>query len=483
MGANVLSWDRRFVLVMGALVLLLGCVVIPRRYLESEPAYIPFVLIGLGLIVGLAFKLPGAFIPPLLFAGKLKAHAAEGFSPSDPTVWALLLLVVTICIQGAVLASRDSARSIWGLLQESRRGLVAFGVCVIIITISYLYTSAPIYGGEEARKFALIGSLLFVAPILLIRDQRQFKAFVGTCVVLSIVLLIKRATVLTSLSSDQDATNIGSGELFGMTALLLFTFRLSNARLWRFVAFVMVAAFCLATLASVSRGAVLFLLAAGFLSLLFGPSQMGLGSKKLTIVLFAAILGLLAVMFSWVELFAPQKFESKTAELSELGSGGDPEGTAGTRLKYWKETALGFAEHPIFGHGIGSASVYLTGIDQREYPHNLVIQIAFEQGIIGLAAYLFLLSSAFAQARKAWIATGGALACLIWMLLFHVGISLTSGDLDDQRALWTWCGMACAGWAWSQSHVSSSGGGADAKPAATALHRRFVRPLKLREDR
>lgn len=45
----------------------------------------------------------------------------------------------------------------------------------------------------------------------------------------------------------------------------------------------------------------------------------------------------------------------------------------------------------IFGNGFGSFGVNFTGIDQRGYPHNIVLEVFYELGIIGVFVFLIFL--------------------------------------------------------------------------------------------
>jgi len=51
----------------------------------------------------------------------------------------------------------------------------------------------------------------------------------------------------------------------------------------------------------------------------------------------------------------------------------------------------------LFGYGIGSYGILYGGIDGRLYPHNVILEIAFELGIMGVLIFLFLL---FLYTRK-----------------------------------------------------------------------------------
>jgi len=56
------------------------------------------------------------------------------------------------------------------------------------------------------------------------------------------------------------------------------------------------------------------------------------------------------------------------------------------RFNYWQDTLQLIAEHPIKGRGLGD-----FGVRRSRYAHNSYLQIWAETGVIGLAAFLWLI--------------------------------------------------------------------------------------------
>src|SRR5690606_16839831 len=46
------------------------------------------------------------------------------------------------------------------------------------------------------------------------------------------------------------------------------------------------------------------------------------------------------------------------------------------------------AAKSVFGFGIGSFGVQYTGYDERFYPHNIVVELMLELGLVGLVLFL-----------------------------------------------------------------------------------------------
>ncbi|PYV66129.1 MAG: hypothetical protein DMG97_30255, partial [Acidobacteria bacterium] len=103
------------------------------------------------------------------------------------------------------------------------------------------------YALEKLTKFTAISGVLFVAPVLLLRDKRDFNHFVWATLVLGlltgakVLLGIARPTLTVAAKytaqgvAEQDVTRIGPGQLIGMTLLLLIFCHLLNRPFHRLV--------------------------------------------------------------------------------------------------------------------------------------------------------------------------------------------------------------------------------------------------------
>jgi O-antigen ligase len=135
------------------------------------------------------------------------------------------------------------------------------------------------------------------------------------------------------------------------------------------------------------------------------------------------------------------KYTGKANEFVSLVSGGNASGSAGKRLDYYRATLAAIPDHLLLGTGVGSWSSFYFGNDLRNYPHNLFLEIAFEEGLLGLGAFfIFLLAVGAAifrmlrESRWHYLALG-------LLVLYCVLVSLFSGDLDDNRVMFLWVGV------------------------------------------
>jgi O-antigen ligase len=176
-------------------------------------------------------------------------------------------------------------------------------------------------------------------------------------------------------------------------------------------------------------------------------------SVALSIVLFL-IVGAGAAYFV-LKQFDAEKFNAKATELEEMASGGSSSGSAAKRLDFYRVTLAAIPNQPIFGTGIGSWGVFYFGSDARGYPHNVLLEITYEEGIVGLAAFLILLFAMGVALVRMIKASHSHFLVVGLLVLYCVLVSLFSGDLDDDRVMWLWMGVGLSVCRMVQTRIST----------------------------
>jgi O-antigen ligase len=125
-----------------------------------------------------------------------------------------------------------------------------------------------------------------------------------------------------------------------------------------------------------------------------------------------------------------------------FGSLGD---SANVRLQMYGDAMDIWAQHPLFGAGIGAWPVLAGWGDHRMYPHNMILEVLSEFGLTGfllwVAPFLYALWR-FCQdsdpRHNPW-------ALLVLMLLTNAFINaMVTGDLTDNRVLFAFLGFMTA---------------------------------------
>jgi O-antigen ligase len=247
---------------------------------------------------------------------------------------------------------------------------------------------------------------------------------------------------MRSQDAETDITRIGAGWLMGMAILLLLFYPLSRRRgRRRMLLIFLVPLFLAGLMASAARGPMVAL----SIAVLIGVA-VWMKEGRMKIVTAAALLFFLTIGVGGAYLVLRQtdrgKYTAKASELETMFAGGTTTGSAGKRVDFYRATLNAIPNQPLLGTGIGSWSKFYYGSDQRNYPHDLLLEIAFEEGLIGLAAFLAVLGLAAISIVRMIGDSRSHFLVLGLLVLYCVIVSLFSGDLDDNRVLWLWMGVA-----------------------------------------
>jgi O-antigen ligase len=188
------------------------------------------------------------------------------------------------------------------------------------------------------------------------------------------------------------------------------------------LAFIPVALFGIALTASRSS------MACGVLAIAYMVVSVG-GVRRGARVLFFGGATALAIYFgvSLIPETSAERLESTTVELSD----GDWNG----RLPTWKEAVRMVAERPLVGVGVKAFQV--GAVETRAAPHNLVLSISAELGVIGLAIFSSILTGcavvAYRQPRP--LAAFWLVMLTSWLLnaLVH--------NFEDKKFTWLLFGL------------------------------------------
>ncbi len=398
-------------------------------------------------------KFRAAFIPPLIFVGYLKTAESNGFSLTDPTVVALLLLCGSILLDLLLAITRKDHHWQRGFLTQWK-GVAAFGALATMTAVSYLYSPAPVYGWDKLTRFLVISGVLFFAPLVLIRKTDDLRHFTLAMLICAILLSIKLLYGVNDASlfdptghlspESRDVTQIGAGQAVGFGLLwLLFCPHYNLRRLSLLISIPLLSA---ALIASVARGPILFFVAVLVPFLCLRGIRAAVTATNVWLPVLLGGLLAFAGSLDWLQQqeAAQGKFATKRAEIEEVLRGSStPTYTAGRRLTLYRWALQMFAEKPLTGWGLGGWSYYALDRDVPAYPHNLVLEIAAEEGVMGLAALGTLLLTVFLALRRIWRSSPD-LSFIAPVFVFSLLATMTSGDINVNRPLWLWCGVIFA---------------------------------------
>jgi O-antigen ligase len=428
-----------------ALLLVAGSVLFLCIFMNVPPELPLLGLAGLGVLLYLGAKFPEWFLVAALFA------------PQWKTFWILrtldkavdLTIAMLLCLAAALLwrvlfqMGRSNSWDFRTIFLGQGNQVLAFLLFAAIVAASYVYTSAPNYGASKLTRFLVIGSLLLLAPFFLILTEehlrRLARVFVGFSAATSIQLIF--TLEYGTQDPNTDITRIGAGWLLGMAAILVLFYPLVPGRRGQRALFLFVLPVCVAGLvASAARGPIVALSIAILIGSVIWLRQGRLRGRTalVLLLLLSAGFGGAYSVFRQADL---GKYTGKADEFVTLVTGGNPSGSAGKRLDYYRTTLAAIPDHLLLGSGVGSWSVFYFGNDLRNYPHNLFLEIGFEEGLLGLGAFLIFLFAVGASIFRMLRESHWHFLAMGLLVLYCVLVSLFSGDLDDNRVLFFWVGI------------------------------------------
>lgn len=404
-------------------------------------------LAALGVLLFLISHSPEILLVAAMFAPQWKAYWPFNIVDRIADLTILMVSCVVLSIVWRMFLFRASKKwNLQKLLFGQSHVLLAYSFFAAVVTFSYTYTTAPNYGGEKLLRFLMFGTFMLVAPFFLILSELDFRRFAIIFVFFSLVQSFLLVTHLETRATDDklDITRIGAGWLLGMALILILFYRLFPTKRAQGAVYAFaLPIIAIGLIASAARGPMVS--SAGII-FLGGAIAIHRGQLKATtaisLIAILAVLG--SVAFLVLRQADPQKFSAKATELEELSTGGSASGSAAKRLAFYDAAVHAIPDHPLLGRGIGSWAVYYFGNDVRNYPHNLVLELTFEEGFLGLAAFAAFLLALGVSIRPMMRASRFHFLVLPLMVAYCVSTSMFSGDLDDNRLIWLWAGVALA---------------------------------------
>lgn len=429
-----------------AALLVVGCGISVWAVFPGDHLLLFVALIAVSAFLVTAAWRPEAFLVGCVFMPQWKSvWPLDRFGGvGDLTVVMLLGLLVGVLWRSLRHVSRLERNNFSQLFRGQWLVLSSYILFCAIVLASYTYTSAPNYGGVKLVRFLLIGGLFLFSGIVLIREEHEFRRISLLFVLAACITSIQMIFHLEyrALTSETDITRIGAGWLLGMSILLLLAYPIVRSTRYKlFFVFIALPLLSAGLIASAARGPIVSLVLTLPLTVLwFSKRRFSVGRVWVSALLIASCLG----SYVYLRQTDPGKYSSKLSEMVLLSRGDSTSGSGAKRLTFYSRTLAAIPDHFWLGQGIGSWSVFYSGKDTREYPHNLFLETMFEEGALGQILLLLFLGLLAVSTHRMLIATEFQFGVLAGILTYCVCVSMFSGDLDDNRILWLWAGITMA---------------------------------------
>ena len=388
-------------------------------------------LLGVLLVATMVLILaPELMVCALVVAGSVKAAPWFPELPVDLTLVAWAGTILAMLVRGL--------RPGIGIPPFPRA--MALALPLVAIVVASAFWSLDREGGAaKALQFELVTMTAFVAPVVLIRSRaalvRLAYAFCGYG------LLIALTTVETENLGEPLAAAGGNqiqAALYPAIAVVFIcTYLALLARgVSRLAVLAPLAILLPATFAAGSRGVFIgAVVVSGYIA-----GRAVLVSARRGRVLLAVGLATVGAVVLWPYLAGGAEDRYQQQLLST-----NLERVVGERENLYRRGVYLAADNPIVGVGAGGFAYSSIVYERAEYPHNILLEFASEEGLAAAALFAALVIAAWrARLRSGLGANGPEVLLSGALLLLFLSEAMVSFDINGNRGMWFALGLAFA---------------------------------------
>jgi O-antigen ligase len=418
-----------------AAAIILGAGIPATALIALAGPQVVLLLAGGLIVVVAAIFAPGVVLAMLLLVPFYKG-AAQPYIPVDITV---LLAALNVAQVIPVLRNRRRAN-------RSVIGLALWGTLALLVIAGIIYAPDQQLAMSRATTFLAVLFLPILPAALRVSSERLYlRQFLNTILGLGVLTVVLG---LLALSSTERLSVLGADTIsVSRAALLVPILGLSlvargTNRGIQFLMAVLIPMAIIVALASGSRGPLIvaFLIAAAGAAIRVARVRHIDWRLIGTIAALAVACGVVVVVAA--PALPTSSLERFTLLWDFVQGGISREGTlasdasTGARLDLFGAALTMFADRPVTGYGMGGFEVISPRIlgpaEPNTYPHNAILQLAAEFGLVGLALFVALILIALARPLPQR-ATSSALRVLFVFFLLN---AMVSGDIFDDRMMW-----------------------------------------------
>ncbi len=388
------------------------------------------------------------FFTLFLWAGTYKTDPRLSWFPLDFTVFFFALSIFASLL---ILFRPDFK------LNKNAADITLAAIPFFLFTIlSLIWSQGSIYANEKTWKVGVLVFYCFIAcAIIIASNPIRIKRFILFLLLISLwksidsfnVLYISvfafRADALEVFGSDYIAISrvIGTGAVIVLCRIIFlkekFYFKIIGTGVICFYIYVL--------LISGARGpifalALVFFIIIGLIGfILVNSKKWGFSIKQPTLILLLVLSLIIPAIYFINSLPNPPRSIARIGIIFGEEHGGT---SAGTRFDYGVASFQLWQKSPIWGHGIGSFPLLLGLGDIVEYPHNIILEILAEQGILGLVFFITLLVCCLSKLGPIREIVNEPLKrVIIFLFIFSLLNAFVSGDLSSNRIMFAFLGL------------------------------------------
>lgn len=325
----------------------------------------------------------------------------------------------------------------------------AFVPLPLFMMFSMLYTESSIYAFEKLSRFISITTWAYIGGTILLKDRKSLNLFLNTLLIVSAILGIQAGFVFLGNTSEFvsvfGSNYLELGRMCSVGIIILVTNHIldkeSNKRK-KIFAFILVSILMFSLLVSGGRMPLLSLIITLFLLIPIYYIRVHDGvllvEKSIIKLILAVVFGTVLIVFGIVNGL----FSTTLSRLVLLFNGGGD--SVLVRLDRYEIALKIWSENVLLGSGIGSFPIHYLGYDSSDYAHNIFLELGSEMGMIGIVSFAFILFYAAFRLQKSIeykLIPKNTIYCILLITFFLLLNANVSGDLNDNRMLFTFIGI------------------------------------------
>ena len=367
-----------------------------------------------------------------LTAGYFKSDPRLTWVPVDLTVASAALLMIAVLHSLATEPLRLNA------------ALPLTLAIAVVMSVSLIFTTWTPYGVEKATRFYTLTLLAFLAPVFLIRDLGDARKLFNSLSIIGLAVTVDASfTLLGTLGTANaisrlktvGASAISLARIAGTAGTWLIIGMLQGSTRQFMASSIGVAGITIVMLANGSRGPLLAIVLSLCAAMLLFYKRDGKAVSR-----GIGIAGIIVLSVGIGFAIAPSQSRQRISSFLSDPTGVNEEDTQSVEIREdaSKIALVEIGKSPLgLGWG-GFDELSLAHNAPVVYPHNLVLEVFVEMGwlsglcLCGLLGYVFYRSAVLGSRTRRIEANA-----LFTLLLFSFANSLVSGDLNDNRILFT----------------------------------------------
>jgi O-antigen ligase len=343
-----------------------------------------------------------------------------------------------------------------GLMIMFREGVYLPGLTVVSLFFVFvawamttnLWTPSKIYAPRKLLELATLTLWSIIATAMIVANRpERLRRFLLLLLVFATAASVDGIIQYTTTGPFAGSASfrlenyISQGRFYGMGALVAFAAWLQTSPFSK-RGMVLMAAFVICwygLLISGGRSPILGVLASMMLPLALGLRFAG---RQLVVSKAAVVsIGLFLLMAIALVQVAADYSENLRAfdRFNVLFS--KEQGAHTARLEYWRAAWHFWLDHPVFGNGIASFPVRYFGFDVDRHPHNLILEVLVEFGLIGLLLLAGLAVTAVRGTSVRRLREDPVLMCAAMLCISMFLSAMTSSDITGNRNFFALLGL------------------------------------------